>query len=258
MRCIPLVVMVALMAVPASAEPEDAAEANAAPALQQQRGRDFLFGPPRASVGIRGSWVFARAGSDWYDFVRDQLTLDRGDFKTAGIAGDVGVTITPKLEAVFGADYSSGESLSEFRAFDENGLPIEQTTDLRQAAFTGGVRYALLGRGRTVSSLAWIPQRWVPYVGGGAGILYYRLRQYGDFVDIDDLSIFTDLFESGGWTPMGYVNGGTDIQLFRKLYLTIDARYQWAATDLDRPSWQGFEPLDLAGLRVSTGINVIF
>ena len=28
-------------------------------------------------IGIRGNWIFSRAGSDWYDFVTDQLTLDR-------------------------------------------------------------------------------------------------------------------------------------------------------------------------------------
>jgi hypothetical protein len=256
MRYVPLVVLLGLLAAaPASAGPDDPAPA---PALQQQSGRDFLFGPPRGSIGVRGSWVFASAGSDWYDFVRDELTLDRGDFRTAGIAGEGGISVSPKFDIVFGADYASGESPSEARHFTEGGLPIEQTTDFRQAAFTGGVRYALLGRGRALSSLAWVPQRWVPYVGGGAGILYYRLRQYGDFVDAGDLSIFTDLFESSGWTPMGYVNGGTDIQLFTKLYLTIDARYQWASSELDRPSWTGFEPLDLSGIRFSTGINVIF
>jgi hypothetical protein len=256
MRYAPLVVLLALLAPPpASAEPDDPAPV---PALQQQSGRDFLFGPPRGSIGVRGSWVFASAGSDWYDFVRDQLTLDRGDFKTFGVAGEGGIAISPKFDVVIGADYSQGESLSEYRRFDEGGVPIEQQTDFRQSAFTGGVRYALLGRGQTLSSLAWIPNRWVPYVGGGAGVMYYRMRQYGDFVDVADLSIFTDVFESSGWAPMGYVNGGVDVQLLTKLYLTVDARYQWAETDLDQPDWRGFEPLDLSGVRFSTGINVIF
>ena len=34
---------------------------------------DFLFGPPHATVGFRGNWLFARAGSDWFSFVTGQL-----------------------------------------------------------------------------------------------------------------------------------------------------------------------------------------
>jgi hypothetical protein len=119
------------------------------------------------------------------------------------------------------------------------------------------VRFALASRGREVGSFAWIPHRWVPYVGGGAGVLYYQVRQSGDWVDIQDLSIFPDVFESNGWTPVAYLNGGLDLQLVRRLYLTFDARYQWAESELDGV-WQGFEPLDLTSVRLSTGINIVF
>jgi hypothetical protein len=50
------------------------------PGVSRSSSPDFLFGRPEGSIGVRGSWVFARAGSDWYDFVTDQLTIDTKDF----------------------------------------------------------------------------------------------------------------------------------------------------------------------------------
>ena len=232
--------------------------AAAAQVAQRNAPPDFLFGRPHTSIGVRGSYTFAHAGSDWYDFVTDQLTLDKHDFSAGGIVGDVGVHITPRLGFVFGADYASTTSDSEFRDYVDNfRLPINQTTNLRQATMTGGVRFALTERGRELSSLAWVPRRVVPYVGAGGGALWYRVRQSGDFVDFQDFSIFTDVLESSGWTPAGYVSGGGDLQVHRHIFITIDARYLWAAKELEQP-WTGFGRLDLAGLRLSTGMNVIF
>ena len=148
--------------------------AAAAQVAQRNAPPDFLFGRPHTSIGVRGSYTFAHAGSDWYDFVTNQLTLDKHDFSAGGIVGDVGVHITPRLELVFGADYASTTSDSEFRDYVDNfRLPINQTTNLRQATMTGGVRFALTERGRELSSLAWVPRRVVPYVGAGGGALWY-------------------------------------------------------------------------------------
>jgi hypothetical protein len=219
---------------------------------------DFFFGRPSVSIGVRGGWVFARAGSDWFDFVTDQLTLEKGDFQTANIAGDVGISIARRFELEFGADYGSTSSDSEFRNFVDNSrFPIDQTTDMKQAAFTAGLRFTLTERGRELSSLAWIPRRLVPYVGGGGGALWYKVHQYGEFVDFQTFAIFRDSLESSGFTPALYAHGGFDLHLVSHVYLAVDARYLWAAPELGS-EWREFEPLDLTSLRLSTGINVLF
>ena len=223
------------------------------------RSPDFLFGAPAGAVSIRWNLDLHRGRSDWYDFVQRELTLDSGDFNTPGIAGDVSFQLAPRFDLVAGASWGRRTTRSEYRDFvDNNRQPIEQQTRLTQAAFTAGVRYELLERGRTISSLAWIPRRVVPYVGGGGGILYYDLEQFGDFVDVADFSVFPDVLPSNGIAPTAYVNGGLDIMLIKRLYLTVDGRYQWAAADLDEGAWRGFEPLDLSGVRISTGISVLF
>jgi hypothetical protein len=215
---------------------------------------DFFFGRPRATIGVRGNWTFAQAGSDWFDFVRESLTLDRGDFRGAGIAADVAIAVAPRVDVVVGVDFARSSANSEFRDFvDNDRRPIEQVTTLRHTALTGGVRVALTERGRALSSLAWIPRSVVPHVGGGAGFLWYGVEQYGDFVDFEDLSVFSDVLASTGWTPAGYANAGVELHVTRRLYVAVDGRYLWASPDLSAP-WRGFEPLDLSGLRLSTGI----
>ena len=251
-RVVLLTLAAAAFAAPAAADGQ-----RTAPPIQRPE-PDFLFGRPDGSVAIRGSWLFARAGSDWYDFVTDRLTLDDEDFNAPALAVDVGIAVAPRLDVVVGLDFSQTTAASEYRDLvDNQRLPIEQQTRLREVNLSGGVRYALTSRGREVGRLAWVPRRVVPYIGAGGGILWYDVRQSGDFVDFVDSSIFTDVFESRGWTPSVQVLGGVDVRMFRRLYLNLDVRHLWASGDLGG-TWIDFDPIDLTGLRVAAGINVMF
>jgi hypothetical protein len=244
-----------LLATVAHAEPGQDAPP---PAQGPRRAPDFLFGRPDGSFGVRGSWIFSRGGSDWYDFVTDRLTLDRGSFNAPAVAFEVGFFVTPRLDVLGGVDFSSTSTNSEYRHLvDNNRLPIAQQTQLRGTTISGSVKYALVARGREVGNVAWVPTSVVPYVGAGGGAHWHDLTQRGDFVDYVDLSVFSDVFESSGWGPSAHVFGGADIKLHRRLYLTVETRYEWAKGDLG-VEWIGFDPIDLSGLRIGTGINVIF
>ena len=218
---------------------------------------DFLFGRPDGTLGIRTSWLTGRAGSDWYDFVTDQLTLEKKNFNGPTVGTDLGITLTPRVDLMIGFDYNQRTRASEYRDFvDNNRLPIEQTTLLREANISGGVKVALTERGREVGRLAWVPRTVVPFVGAGGGAMWFQVRQFGDFVDYVDLSVFTDVFESKGWAPSAHVFGGVDVRVLRRAYVTFDARYIWASGNLG-PDWVDFDPIDLSGLRISAGINFI-
>jgi hypothetical protein len=224
---------------------------------------DFLFGRPRGAGGIRGSWLFARADSDWYRFVSgpDQLTIEPSDFNAPGIAGTVGIAIASRVDAVFDAEFSQTNVSSEYRNFvDNNRQPITQTTRLSQVSLMGGAKIALTPRGRQISTYAWIPRAVVPYAGAGAGALFYQLRQQGDFIDVltPQRTIFYDTFLSTEWTPAAHVCGGVDMRVARRMYATLDARYLWASGKMDRRQFIGFDNLDLAGLRMSAGVNFLF
>jgi hypothetical protein len=251
-------VLFALCATAATAAPDDGQSASPPRQVAQHKAPDFLFGRPKGAVSIRGSWLFARAGSDWYDFVSDQLTLTKRDFNAPAFAADVAVTVTSRLDAVAGVEFGQASRGSEYRRLvDNNRLPIEQTTRLRQADVTGSIKFALTEPGREISSLVWVPHRLTPYVTAGGGLLHFDVQQSGDFVDFVDLSVFSDVFRSTGWTPTAHVGGGVDVRLTRRLYGTVDGRYRWAAGQLGQ-DWIDFDKIDLAGFHMSAGINVLF
>ena len=223
-----------------------------------ERSADFLFGKPNHAIGIRGSWVFARAGSDLFDFVTRQLTLDRKDFDAPAFAADVAFGLSSRLQVEAGVEVARVERESEYRDFvDNNLLPIEQTTGLNTTHVMGGIRYALRPRGREVSRLVWVPNRVVPFVGAGGGVVFYQFRQFGDFVDFVDNSIFYESFRSQGWAPTGHVFAGVDVQMYKGLYATVQGRFTKASGELD-PDFIDFDPIDLSGFRMSAGINLLF
>jgi hypothetical protein len=222
------------------------------------RSADFLFGRPKRSLGIRGNWLFARAGSDLFDFVTEHLTLDKEHFNSPGFGADVAFALTSRAQLEAGIELNRMARGSEYRAFvDNNLLPIEQRTSMRTTQLSAGIRYALTPRGDDVSRLVWIPRRLVPFVGAGAGVMHYEFRQTGDFVDFVDLSVFPDSFRSQGWAPTAHVLAGVDLQIYRGLYGTVQGRYTKAAGELTS-DFIDFDPIDLSGFRLSAGINVLF
>ncbi|MGQ0733848.1 MAG: hypothetical protein ACT4QD_09355 [Acidobacteriota bacterium] len=235
--------------------PAAAAETQAAPAPRRP---DFLFGRPRGSLSIRGSWLFARAGSDLFDFVTRELTIDRGDFNAPGLIADLSWTLTPRVDVQGSFDFQKASISSEYRRFvDNNQLPIEQQTSLKTIQVTASVRLALSQRGTEVSRFAWVPRRVVPYVGGGGGATRYQFLQSGDFVDFVDLSVFPDRFESSGWAPSAHALAGVDLHMHRALFGTVEARYTRSAGTLGR-DFIDFDPIDLSGLTITAGIRVLF
>lgn len=243
-----------LTATGASAQDQGRDPANA----PSRPSPDFLFGRPDGSLGIRGAWLFASANSDLYDFVSHHLTVDKKDFNAPMFGFDVGWSITSRVDITFGGEFSRAKKASEYRDFVDNRLlPINQETTLKERNLYGSVRLSLVPRGRSISRYAWVPRGITPYVGAGAGALWYRFEQSGDFVDFADLSVFTDYFTSSGYTPSAHVFGGTDVQLYRILFLTVEGRYVWANAKLDK-DFIDFDPIDLAGFRLSTGVNVRF
>src|SRR5262245_5326159 len=224
-------VLVLVAGATAHAAPD---EQDAPASIQRPRGDpDFLFGRPGGTFGIRGSWIFNREGSDWYDFVTDQLTIDRGALNAPAVTLEVGFSLSPRFDVLAGVDFSGSSTSSEYRRFvDHNRLPINQRPELKGTTISGSVRYALIPRGREVGSVAWVPSSIVPYVGAGGGAHWFKLNQQGDFVDFVDLSVFSDVFVSSGWSPSAHVFGGADVKLHKRMYLTVYARCAWTKGSL--------------------------
>lgn len=170
----------------------------------------------------------------------------------------MGLPVHPRVDAVFGFEYSRSDATSEYRDFvDQGDLPILQNTRLTQAPLTASLRIYLTAQGRDISRFAFIPAGITPYLGAGGGYLWYEFEQQGDFVDFEDLAVFSDLFVSRGWTPTAHVYGGADFKIAQQVYLSTELRYAWTKATLDR-DFVTFEPLDLSGLRAAFGVRYLF
>jgi hypothetical protein len=245
-----------LLAITAFAEQDPSAAAQTSASVPSSP--DFMLGRPRAAIGMRGNWHMASAGSDIFDFVTDQLTLEKSSFNTGSFALEFAANLTPRVDLVAGVDLNRTRKPSQYRDFiDNRGQEIEQTTTLNQVNFTGSLKFALLPKGRNISRLAWIPRTVVPYVGAGGGIGSYKFEQFGDFVDFQDNRVFADLFQSNGWAPIAHVFGGTDIQVLSRMLVSFEGRYSWSRAGLDQ-DFVDFDPIDLGGLKFGVGLHFIF
>jgi len=247
-----------LLASPAFAGGQDSSSNSSTQSTSSAPPPDFLLGQPRASIGLRGSFMKAGANSDVFDFVTENLAIDKSDFNTGSFGVEVGFSVTSMLDIVGGFDVNGMSHESDYRLFEDNfGLPIQQTTELSQLNLTVSAKFALLPRGRNVSRLAWIPRTFVPYVGAGGGYGKYHFRQNGDFVDFVDNHVFSDTFDSEGWSPTVHVLGGTDIRVYRHMIVSFEGKYSWQHADLSR-DFIDFDPIDLGGFRFGAGVHLVF
>ena len=255
-----LVAVALLASTPQSSDGADEkTQAAAQPsAPSPNRKADFLFGRPSRSIAFRGSWLFASANSDLFDFVTDQLTIDKKDFNAPGFGVYFSQALTPRLDVQGGYEFQKTGKASEYRDLVDNDFnAIEQDTSLKTMQLVGSVRFALTPRGRDVSRFAYVPNRIVPYVGAGGGAVHYEFMQTGDFVDYVDLRVFPDVFRSSGWAPTAHALAGVDLQIYRALYTTIEGRYTKSSARLS-PDFIDFDPIDLSGFKISAGINLVF
>jgi len=226
------------------------------PSRAQTAGDGFLFHTPRFAWGVHGGFDRATASSDVFGFVTKQLTLNRGDFSSATFGSNLAFPVSRSNDIVFDISYASVARRSEFRDWvDQNNLPIEQTTSLRRIPITLGFRHYLTARGRSIGRFAWIPAARATYVGLGAGMMQYRFRQIGDFVDFQTLNVFPDEFVSKAWTPVLHAQAGIELSLGRVVMLTGEARYTWAKGPMSR-DYVGFNRIDLSGISVTTGFAI--
>lgn len=224
----------------------------------QSAGRGFLFSPPRGSISLRAGYAWAATGSDLFAFTTQRLTMDRRAFDSANLDIDLALSVRPRLDLVFSNGYAGMTRPSEFRDFvDQDNQPIRQTTRFQRVPLTINLRQALTSRGRSVGSFAWIPARFTPFVGLGAGAAWYRFLQDGDFVDETTSEIFTGRLTSSGLIPVARGFAGADYSIGPRLALSAQATYLWGRGRLTG-DFVGFDRIDLSGTNVNVGIAARF
>ena len=223
-----------------------------------QGGAGFLFKRPSLSIGFKTGYTMPNAGSDLFDFAREQLTLNKSDFNSAYYGGEFAVRTSERLDIVLGLGFARSETPSEFRDWvGTDDLPIEQRTAFWTAPLTLSARYYVSDRGRSIGRFAWVPRRVSPFVGAGIGMTWYEFEQTGDFVDFETLDIFFDRFSSDGVTGQAHGFAGVDVSVNKNFVLTAEGRYNWARGALSR-EFVDFDKMDLAGAQFTVGISARF
>ena len=226
-------------------------------ASAQSTGPGFLFKQPTVRVGILGGYMLAQASGDVLDHARDQLTLGGRDFDASSWGVEVAARAAKRLDVVLGFRFSRSDVRSEMRDWvDLDNLPIEQTTTFTRMPLTLGARFYLRDPGRAVSQFAWIPEKFAPFLGVGGGVMWYRFKQAGDFVDIETLDILNFTIESNGAAPTGHVFAGVDISINPRFLWTLEGRYSFGTATTDFSF--NYDQLNLRGFQATIGLAARF
>jgi hypothetical protein len=147
---------------------------------------------------------------------------------------------------LFGSSFYNGDITQGYREWvDADGNDVLHTTELDMWDFYAVYIYRLGGRGSTVT----------PYIGGGAGFVYWELSENGYFIDFDDpdnpVVVRADYW-ADGWTWEGLAVAGLDVSLGYQWSFILEGRYRWSDDEL-AGDFAGFGTLDLSGPEVSAG-----
>lgn len=215
----------------------------------------FLFGLPQATLSLRAGYARPAVTGDLFESMRQRLTMGPSDFGTETIMAEILVGASPHVELGAGLGWMNSTVNSEFRDFTyQDDSPIAQVTSLKRAPFTLLARIYPLARGERLSNYAWIPARFTPFIGVGAGLLWYKLEQSGDFVDAETLDIFEGRYESHGAAFAAHALGGAEYWVTSRLGVVAEGRYTWASATPE--SQFEFASVDLSGWQVTAGVAI--
>lgn len=229
---------------------------SVAPLQAQRSGDGFLFGRPGAMLNLHGGLARPNGNSDVFDFVSDILTVETNDLTGGAVGAALYFPLSSRLDLDVSATYSGRVAASEYRDLEgTDDLPIEQETQLVRIPLLIGPRYFVTPRERSIGSLVWIPADYAIYVGAGAGAMYYRFHQVGEFVDFEDDTIFADEFDSKGWSPAAQLTGGVDVSVTTRIGMNVEANYLWGRTSLGS-DFEQFDSIDLSGFSALVGFSL--
>lgn len=206
-------------------------------------------------AGDFGSWRFfmgifePEADSQFWDEYFLDFTGSPSDFQDLVFGTDYLWRTSRHGGLLFGASFYEGKTTLAYRDWvDADSRDISHTTSLDLSDFTAA--YVLrFGRG----SLR-------PYVGGGGGILWWRFREEGYFIDFSDqenLPIFFGNYNADGLTWELLAIAGLDFRLSHRWSFFFEGRYRWAEDELNK-DFSGFGTIDLSGGQMVGGFSYNF
>ena len=179
--------------------------------------------------------VDARVAGDTLVVAQRDLIFDVGDFGGTSVGGEWLVPLGDFFEAGAGVSYSQQTVPSVYADYiDSDGTEVDQDLQLRRVPIAFTFRVLPLGQRSPVQ----------PYFGAGLGIVNWRYRESGEFIDFNaGLEIFEDSFEATGTSAGPIVLGGLR---FAGRTASAGGEIRWQHADGDLPN-------DFAGSRIDLG-----
>ncbi len=177
----------------------------------------------------------------------DSLLFEVSDFNNVTVGVEWLIGLNDFIDAGLGVGYYS-ETVPSIYAdlVNANGREIEQDLSLRVVPFTATLRFLPIGR----------RDAFTPYIGGGVGVMRFRYRESGEFVDVRD-NIFQDTFTATGAAAGPVILGGARFPI-GGLDVGGEVRYQHAIGDISaEDDFLGTE-IDLGGFSYLLTFTVKF
>jgi hypothetical protein len=176
-----------------------------------------------------------RVNGDVLNVNRTFLVFDVDEFGGASVGGEWLLPIGNFFEAGAGVSFSRQTVPSVYQDFvDSDGTEIDQDLQLRVIPVAFTFRVLPFGQSSPLQ----------PYFGAGVGLVNWRYREEGEFVDFGaGRVIFEDVFEASGTSSGPVVLGGIRFA-GRTASAGGEIRYQKADGDL---------PIDFAGSHIDLG-----
>ena len=175
------------------------------------------------------------------------LFFDQDEFGGASIGGEWLVGLGNFIEAGAGISYTSQSVPAIYQDFiDTDGSEIDSDLELRLVPISFTVRLLPFGQRSPIQ----------PYVGAGLGIINWRYRESGEFIDFGaGNEIFEDTFEESGSSTGPVFVGGVR---FAGERLTAGGEVRFQDAEGDLPSDFSAPKIDLGGWTYNFTVGVRF
>ena len=217
----------------------------AAPAAAQPRHR--RGDPVDHAFRLRAGAFTPDGSSEYWDDKALDFSGEAEDLEDLPFGLDYRLELTPHLSLLFSGSLYEGENDQHYLEFtDDRGNDIEHTTTLETSSLTFGAVVHLTGPEAVVR----------PYLGGGAGLYFYRLEESGEFIDFNPPppEIFDGTFVDEGNAFGYFALAGIEVPVSRNVAFFAEGRWQSAEAELE-DDFEDFGDLDLSGRDLAAGIT---
>jgi hypothetical protein len=175
------------------------------------------------------------------------LLFDIDEFGGAAVGGEWLVGLGNFFEAGAGISYTGQSVPSVYRDFiDSDGTEVDSDLELRLVPIAFTVRLLPFGQRSPIQ----------PYVGGGLGIINWRYRETGEFIDFGaGREIIVDTFEESGSSTGPIFLGGVR---FAGQRITAGGEVRFHDAEGDLPNDFAGPKIDLGGWTYNFTVGVRF